>query len=37
VNAHYIWYYFVAIGVVSAIALLVYGYLTKKADLKKLS
>jgi len=37
VNAHYIWYIFVAIGVISAIALLIYGYLTKKADSKKLS
>jgi dipeptide/tripeptide permease len=31
-NAHYIWYYFVAIALVSAIALVVYGNYYKKKD-----
>jgi len=31
-HAHYIWYYFVAIAVVSAVALIVYGRITKKMD-----
>lgn len=31
-HAHYIWYYFVAIAGVSAIALIVYGRVTKKLD-----
>ena len=31
-NAHYIWYYFVAIGAVSAIALIIYSHLTRKKD-----
>lgn len=35
-HAHYIWFVFVGIGLVSAIALLIYGYVTKKMDLKKL-
>ena len=35
-NAHYIWYVFVGIGLVSAIALLVYGYTTRRIDAKKL-
>ncbi|MBK3518238.1 MFS transporter [Carboxylicivirga marina] len=34
-NAHYIWFVFVAIASVSAIALIVYGYVTKKLDAKK--
>lgn len=34
-NAHYIWYYFVGIAAVSAIALIVYGRITKKLDAKK--
>ena len=34
-HAHYIWFVFVGIGLVSAIALLIYGYVTQKADKKK--
>jgi hypothetical protein len=34
-NAHYIWFYFVGIALVSAIALLIYGYVTRKIDAKK--
>lgn len=34
-HAHYIWYYFVAIGVISAIALFIYAQVTKKLDKKK--
>ena len=34
-HAHYIWYYFVAIAGVSAIALIVYGRVTKKLDAQK--
>ena len=34
-NAHYIWYYFVGIAAVSAIALIVYGRITKKLDAQK--
>jgi len=34
-NAHYIWFIFVGIGLVSAIALLVYGKVTKHIDEKK--
>ena len=34
-NAHYIWYYFVAIAGVSAIALIIYGRITKKLDEQK--
>jgi dipeptide/tripeptide permease len=30
VNAHYIWYYFAAIALISAIALIIYGKLTKE-------
>lgn len=33
-HAHYIWYVFVGIGLVSAIALLVYGYITRRMDKK---
>lgn len=32
VNAHYIWYYFAAIGLVAAFALVIYGRITKKLD-----
>ncbi len=34
-NAHYIWYYFVAIASVSAIALMIYGRIVKKMDSQK--
>jgi len=34
-HAHYIWYVFVGIGSVSAIALLIYGYVTRKTDRKR--
>ncbi|MCK5663099.1 MAG: hypothetical protein KAI17_06415, partial [Thiotrichaceae bacterium] len=34
VNAHYIWYYFVAIAIVSAIALIVYGKVVRRLDSK---
>lgn len=34
-NAHYIWYYFMAIATVSAISLVVYGAVTKRLDAKK--
>jgi len=34
-HAHYIWFVFVGIGLVSAIALLIYGYVTRKADKKR--
>ncbi len=33
-HAHYIWFVFVGIGLVSAIALLTYGYITRKIDKK---
>ena len=35
-HAHYIWYVFVAIGLISAVALLTYGYVTRRIDKKKL-
>lgn len=35
VHAHYIWYVFVGIGMISIIALLIYGWATKKIDSKK--
>lgn len=35
VNAHYIWYYFAAIGLVAAIALLIFTQITKRLDKKK--
>ena len=35
VNAHYIWYIFAGIGAVAAVALLIYGYVTRKMDAKK--
>jgi dipeptide/tripeptide permease len=34
-NAHYIWYVFVGIGAVSAVALFVYGRVTRRIDRKK--
>lgn len=34
-NAHYIWYYFVAIALISAIALIIYGQIVKRADRKQ--
>jgi len=34
-NAHYIWYYFVGIALVAAIALIIYGMITKKIDKNK--
>ena len=34
VNAHYIWYYFVGIGAISAIALIIYSKVTRKQDAK---
>jgi hypothetical protein len=33
-HAHYIWYVFVGIGLVSAVALLVYGYVTRRLETK---
>jgi len=36
-HAHYIWFVFVGIGLISAVALLIYGYVTKRMDLKKLA
>ena len=36
-HAHYIWYVFVGIGLISAVALLTYGYITRKIDQKKLA
>ncbi len=35
-NAHYIWYVFVGIGLVSAIALYIYGRITRNIDMKHL-
>ena len=34
-NAHYIWYYFVGIALVSAVALIIYGQVVKRIDGKK--
>lgn len=34
-HAHYIWFVFVGIGLISAVALLIYGYVTRKIDKKK--
>ena len=34
-NAHYIWYYFAAIALVSAISLIIYGKVIEKLDAKK--
>ena len=36
-NAHYIWYYFGAIALVSAIALIIYGQVTKRLDKREKS
>ncbi len=36
-HAHYIWYVFVGIGLISAVALLIYGYVTRKADSRKVA
>ncbi|NDV47840.1 MFS transporter [Paludibacter sp. 221] len=36
-HAHYIWFVFVGIGLVSAIALLIYGKVTKNLDKKKIA
>ena len=36
VNAHYIWYYFAAIGLVAAFALLIFARVTKKLDKQKI-
>ncbi len=35
VNAHYIWYYFAAIGLIAAFALLIFAKITKSIDKKK--
>ena len=35
VHAHYIWYYFAAIGVIAAVALLVFAKITEYIDKKK--
>lgn len=35
IHAHYIWYYFAAIGLISAIALLLFAKITKSIDKKK--
>jgi dipeptide/tripeptide permease len=34
-HAHYIWFVFVGVGLVSAVALLTYGYVTRKVDKKR--
>jgi len=34
-NAHYIWYVFVGIGAISAVALILYGQITRKLDMKR--
>lgn len=34
-NAHYIWYVFVGIGAISAVALILYGQITRKLDKKR--
>ena len=34
-NAHYIWYYFAAIALVSAVALIIYGKVVRRLDAKK--
>ena len=34
-NAHYIWYYFAAIGVAAAVGLILYEVITKRIDAKK--
>ena len=35
-NAHYIWYYFAVIALISAISLIIYGQVVKKLDAKKI-
>ncbi len=35
-HAHYIWFVFVGIGLISAVALLIYGYVTRRIDRQKL-
>lgn len=35
VNAHYIWFYFAAIGIIAAFALVIYGIITRNIDKKK--
>jgi heme exporter protein D len=34
-HAHYIWFVFVGIGFISAIALLIYGFVTRSIDKKR--
>jgi len=34
-NAHYIWYYFAAIGLIAAVALLLFAKITESIDKKK--
>ena len=34
-NAHYIWYYFVGIALVSAVALIIYGQIVRRIDARK--
>ena len=34
-HAHYIWYYFAAIALVSAVALIIYGKVVRRLDAKK--
>ena len=34
-NAHYIWYYFAVIALVSAVALIIYGQVVRRMDVKK--
>lgn len=34
-NAHYIWYFFVGIAIISAVALIIYGQVVRKLDAKK--
>jgi dipeptide/tripeptide permease len=36
-NAHHIWYFFVGIALISALALIVYGYVVKRIDAKKVT
>ena len=36
-NAHYIWYYFVGIGAISAIALIIYSKVTRKQDAREIA
>jgi hypothetical protein len=34
-NAHYIWYYFVGIALISAVALIIYGQVVRRIDARK--